>query len=111
MKINIGKMTLATFLQGGECLINGRELKARAKKQGLLMGGREVAKEVQDQLNAAKNSGLSAEARKAGVCICIPTEDRVWCLFWLGGIEKWCLSGFSLDNNFDDVSRLLRPHG
>ncbi len=111
MRINIGKLELASFLQQHETYISGHELKARAKKQGCLTGGREVAKEVQGQLNAVKNSGLSAEARKAGVYLCIPGEDRVWYLDWLVKRHEWYLGGDSLDIGFFAYYRLLRPRG
>ncbi len=111
MKINIGELVLTTFLQGSERYITGHELKARAKKQDCLTGGREVAEEVKKQLNASKNSGLSAEARKAAAYICIPAKARVWYLGWDNDDREWYLGELSLDGGFGDSDRLLRPRG
>ena len=118
-KIDIRKVSLATFLKSGllgigaERYVTGHVLLERAEN---CLQGEATAREVQRQLNLNKDGGLSAEARKQDVYLCIPEKPNanlpnggVWCLCWHG--DEWCLDRVSLDVYFHDYDRLLRPRG
>jgi hypothetical protein len=90
----INEFQLVTIMTAEEPTLRGSSLKERALSHGCLMGDRAVAVEVAQQLNVAKNSGLSLQLRNTDAALCIPDENDtqyIRCLCWDWNDGLWVI--------------------
>jgi hypothetical protein len=109
MEADIAQLVLVDFLMAHEQSIDGHELLARAEGLGCLIGDYSLAENILRQLNATKAAGLSAEARREWVEICIPAEGEVWQFTWRECKQEWELTKLVMESVFTQRDRLLCP--